>query len=240
MFFTHTHRHECKVGNNQEFLELSLTGGPGLEGQGLLFVNDDYRMGSHPDHKRLLMRIKFGVLDELQRAGFTSFLVNISTCRYLDIASPEWLFEVVARRCVVNGLNDPNAETSEVKGKKPRPKDKPLLASAEFSSAAPISRTRASLIIGEHASNEAQTVRSWLQRWRGEVTLAGYSTGGWDQFLDVEGPQEALDELPTRLFTSSQWVWKTGDDWEVYVSPGRQYLNERTLNMLYETGLNSF
>ena len=239
MFFEHSHLHKRQFQNSVEYLEMSLTGGIGLEGQGLIFVNDDHRMTSDEFHQRFIMRARFGAFDELQRRGIKDFVIYVPTCRYLDIASPEWLFEVVARRCVINGLDNPETEQSFFSGKIPRAKDKSPLSSTKLSNAGPIFRTRASLIVEEPKSDEAQMLRSWLQKWRGEVTVAGYSTGGWTQHVDVEGPQEALDELPSRLFTSSQWVWQNDTDGDVNVSPNAHFVSEWELNMLYETGLNS-
>jgi hypothetical protein len=239
MIFTHTHLHKRQFGDAGEYLEMSLTGMLGLEGQGLIFVNDDHRLTEQAEHKRLLMRARFGALDELQQRNHTDCVINMSACRYLDTASPEWLFEVVARRCVINGLHDPIVEASEFTPKPPRSKDKALLASAAGMKNVPSDRTRASLCV-DAPSARVQTIMSWLQKWRGEVTVAGYSTGGAEHYLDVEGPQEALDELPNYVLTSSQWDWKVGDEWQVEVSPTAGYVTEWTLNMLYQTGLNTY
>ncbi|MEP3785874.1 hypothetical protein [Ascidiaceihabitans sp.] len=241
MFFEHTHLHQRQFQNSGEYLEMSLTGGIGLEGQGLFFVNDDHRMTSDEIHQRHIMRARFGVFDELQRRGIKDFVINMPTCRYLDTTSPEWLFEVVARRCVINGLDNPETAQSFFSGKTPRPKDKNLLASIGSDTRNDNDRTRASLYVddvGRSPSQDFQTVMSWLQKWRGEVTVAGYSSGGWEHYLDVEGARPALDELPSRVFTSSNWTWKNGESWDADVSPMAGYLTEWTLNALYQTGLN--
>jgi hypothetical protein len=49
-------------------------------------------------------------------------------------------------------------------------------------------------------------IDAWLTRWSGEVTIADYSTGGWEHIWDIEAPRHAIQEIPKRFFCSSDWA----------------------------------
>jgi hypothetical protein len=49
-------------------------------------------------------------------------------------------------------------------------------------------------------------VISWLERWQGQVIVAEYSTGGWENLWNVSGPQCAIQEVSEHLLCSSEWV----------------------------------
>jgi hypothetical protein len=53
---------------------------------------------------------------------------------------------------------------------------------------------------------EFTLVKEWLKRWEGKVRIADYSTGGWEHIWDVEGPEEAIAELPPDLLVASKWA----------------------------------
>ncbi|WP_397385805.1 hypothetical protein [Prosthecobacter sp.] len=46
----------------------------------------------------------------------------------------------------------------------------------------------------------------WLEKWEGKVKVASYSSGGWEHLWDVEGPTEAIDEIPERITCCSAWA----------------------------------
>jgi hypothetical protein len=48
-------------------------------------------------------------------------------------------------------------------------------------------------------------VRAWLERWKSKVHVVDYSTGGWEHLWFVEGPSEAIAEVPVRLHCCSEW-----------------------------------
>lgn len=55
-------------------------------------------------------------------------------------------------------------------------------------------------------SDDYQWVMDWLERWKSDVRVADYSTGGWEHCWDVEGSEEALAEVPKNLLCSSDWA----------------------------------
>lgn len=48
-------------------------------------------------------------------------------------------------------------------------------------------------------------VQTWLQRWYGVIRIAKYQSGGHEHVWDVEGPDDAIAEVPERLLCISQW-----------------------------------
>lgn len=48
-------------------------------------------------------------------------------------------------------------------------------------------------------------VSAWLERWKGQVTIADYSSGGWEHLWDIEAPQAAVSEVPEDFLCSSAW-----------------------------------
>ena len=59
---------------------------------------------------------------------------------------------------------------------------------------------------GDQTSSDALWVRAWLDRWRDDVRVAAYSSGGWEHIWDVEGPEAAVTEVPAHLLCSSEWA----------------------------------
>lgn len=49
-------------------------------------------------------------------------------------------------------------------------------------------------------------VEDWLARWQGKVHIADYSSGGWEHMWDVEGPHEAICEVPKDYLCQSEWT----------------------------------
>lgn len=58
----------------------------------------------------------------------------------------------------------------------------------------------------EKLSEDVLWVRAWLERWKSKVRIANYSTGGWEHLWDVEGPEEAIGEVPEGLRCCSAWA----------------------------------
>jgi len=65
-------------------------------------------------------------------------------------------------------------------------------------------------IFVDHPGNEDPPeliwVLEWLDRWKGTVRVANYSSGGWEHLWDVEGPLPALREVPAELRCDGAWV----------------------------------
>ncbi len=55
------------------------------------------------------------------------------------------------------------------------------------------------------SSADFDWVRAWLSKWKGRVTVAHYSTGGWEHCWDVEATAKEAAEVPERFLCSSAW-----------------------------------
>ncbi|MGR2739665.1 hypothetical protein ACUY1T_14540 [Billgrantia sp. Q4P2] len=49
-------------------------------------------------------------------------------------------------------------------------------------------------------------MQEWLKKWEGVVRVTDYSTGGWEHIWDLEGPEEAISEIPKDWHCSSKWA----------------------------------
>jgi hypothetical protein len=58
---------------------------------------------------------------------------------------------------------------------------------------------------GPRAPPEFFWVQDWLARWEGKVRVADYHSGGWEHCWDVEGPVEAINQIPPDLLCYSDW-----------------------------------
>jgi hypothetical protein len=58
---------------------------------------------------------------------------------------------------------------------------------------------------GNEPSEDFRWVEAWLTRWGSKVRVADYSSGGWEHCWDVEGPLEAIAEVPDHLLCGSAW-----------------------------------
>ena len=65
---------------------------------------------------------------------------------------------------------------------------------------------RATIFV-EHVddSDDFDVVSAWLKKWEGKVRIENYSTGGFEHIWDVEGPEEAIAELPKEWLCESTW-----------------------------------
>jgi hypothetical protein len=59
---------------------------------------------------------------------------------------------------------------------------------------------------GEERPPEYLWVKAWLERWEGQVRVADYSSGGWKHCWDVDGPEEAIREVPDDYQCRSEWA----------------------------------
>jgi hypothetical protein len=58
----------------------------------------------------------------------------------------------------------------------------------------------------EHGSSiDFLWVEGWLERWKNKVRIANYSSGGWEHLWDVEGPEEAMIEIPADYLCDGDW-----------------------------------
>lgn len=63
--------------------------------------------------------------------------------------------------------------------------------------------------LGDGTPPELQLVLDWLDRWQDNVRVVDYSTGGWEHSWNVEGPVEAITELPPDLLCDVDWANST-------------------------------
>lgn len=54
-------------------------------------------------------------------------------------------------------------------------------------------------------SADYKWVVAWLERWKAELRIANYSTGGWEHTWDIEAPEAAIAEVPDDLLCASEW-----------------------------------
>ena len=54
-------------------------------------------------------------------------------------------------------------------------------------------------------SDDFDVVTAWLEKWEGKVLIVNHSTGGYEHIWDVEGPKEAIAELPKEWLADSKW-----------------------------------
>lgn len=61
-------------------------------------------------------------------------------------------------------------------------------------------------VLHDHDDADYVWVLDWLERWGELVTVADYSTGGWEHLWDVEAPATAVAEVPADWLCSSEWA----------------------------------
>lgn len=70
-----------------------------------------------------------------------------------------------------------------------------------------MTRKRATIYI-DHVDDDSDFVfmQAWLEKWKDEVHIDHYSSGGWEHVWDIEASDEALSEIPEDWFCASDWV----------------------------------
>ena len=106
MFVEHSYTHKKPHSHDHdhgEFLELKMWVGVDKNAQGDSFENWSYddRLPAN-----FLTRIKKGVSSALLNHKFPSLKVVLIEYRWLEVDSPEWLFEAVAKACVQEALQE--------------------------------------------------------------------------------------------------------------------------------------
>ena len=51
-----------------------------------------------------------------------------------------------------------------------------------------------------------QFMLNFLERWKSEVRIENYSSGGWEHIWNLEGPENILSEIPEDWHCSSDWA----------------------------------
>ena len=60
----------------------------------------------------------------------------------------------------------------------------------------------------DHVDDDTDFIfmHEWLEKWKGSVRIEDYSTGGWEHTWDLEGPEEAIAEIPKDWHCASKWA----------------------------------
>ena len=66
---------------------------------------------------------------------------------------------------------------------------------------------RATITASLELPDEVSAFDTWLERWRSRLTFLSEERGCGCcvRMRDIEGPQEAIDDIPVPLQTSSEW-----------------------------------
>jgi hypothetical protein len=69
---------------------------------------------------------------------------------------------------------------------------------------------RATICIASDAPEEEAAFAAWLENWEAKLTSISedYGCGCCVHLFDIEGPKEAIDALPAKLQTTSDWSEK--------------------------------
>lgn len=112
MFIEHTHLHMQVVEGHGEFLLIKLLIAGAKEQTGLCLEN----LSDIPWVTLELKRwesMRRGVFSVLKEKGIKDAEIGILEVRWLDVDSPEWLFEDVSKACVQWALADPETKFTE-------------------------------------------------------------------------------------------------------------------------------
>lgn len=47
---------------------------------------------------------------------------------------------------------------------------------------------------------------AWIKKWKKEIHIENYSTGGAEHIWDIEAPYEAVKEIPENWLCASDWA----------------------------------
>ncbi len=62
-------------------------------------------------------------------------------------------------------------------------------------------------VMHDEDSSDYDWVSAWIIKWKSEfqLTVADYSTGGWEHYWDIEASEAAIAEVPENYFCDSEW-----------------------------------
>jgi hypothetical protein len=67
---------------------------------------------------------------------------------------------------------------------------------------------RISIFVLHHDdSSDFDWVHAWIIKWKSQfaLSIAHYSSGGWEHSWDIEATQEAINEVPQDYLCDSAW-----------------------------------
>ncbi|MFZ4834946.1 hypothetical protein [Rouxiella sp. Mn2063] len=60
-------------------------------------------------------------------------------------------------------------------------------------------------VLHDDSPADFEFVLAWIEKWKSVVSIADYSTGGWEHLWDIEAPAEAIIEVPEEWLCLSDW-----------------------------------
>jgi hypothetical protein len=51
-----------------------------------------------------------------------------------------------------------------------------------------------------------KAAEAWLERWRDQVNVVEYSSGGWEHLWNIEATSAAIAEVPETWLCASEWA----------------------------------
>ena len=62
-------------------------------------------------------------------------------------------------------------------------------------------------VLHNEDASDYEWVAAWIIKWKREfkLTVAAYSTGGWEHLWDIETCAEAVAEVPADYLCDSEW-----------------------------------
>jgi hypothetical protein len=62
-------------------------------------------------------------------------------------------------------------------------------------------------VLHDDNSSDFDWVHAWILKWKTQfqLTVADYSSGGWEHSWDIEATQEAINEVPQNYLCDSAW-----------------------------------
>ena len=60
----------------------------------------------------------------------------------------------------------------------------------------------------DHVDDDSDFIfmEAWLEKWKNDIHIEDYSTGGWEHTWDIEAPHDAVKEIPENWLCSSEWA----------------------------------
>jgi len=60
-------------------------------------------------------------------------------------------------------------------------------------------------VLHDDSPTDFEFVLTWIEKWKSVISIANYSSGGWEHLWDIEAPAEAIAEVPEEWLCLSDW-----------------------------------
>jgi hypothetical protein len=63
-------------------------------------------------------------------------------------------------------------------------------------------------VLHDDDATDFEWVQAWIIKWKNkfELTVAHYSSGGWEHLWDIEASEQAIAEVPENYLCDSEWA----------------------------------